>query len=88
MQFILRGEAFDLTSEGVARVVEGLAPQPFARYAVQIGSTWYPPKQVLAQATGLPVAAFTTQDAYRIMHRLGFTVVLATMLTGSSAPLE
>ncbi|MDA8192552.1 MAG: hypothetical protein M0Z53_00950 [Thermaerobacter sp.] len=86
MQFVLRGEAFELTPEAIAQQVDGVQPQPFARYAVKIGSVWYPPKQVLAQVTGLPVAAFTTQDAYRIMHRLGFPVVLAATLTKSPAP--
>ena len=80
MQFILRGESFDLTAEEITKAVNGAIPQPFARYAVHIGGVWYPPKQVLSIATGLPVVAFTTQDAYRIMHRLGFTVVLAETL--------
>ena len=85
MQFVLRGQKFELTPEGVAESVEGMTPQPFTRYAVYIDGIWYPPKQVLAAATELPVAAFTTQDAYRIMHRLGFRVVLASTLADASS---
>jgi hypothetical protein len=77
MQFVVRGQSFELTPEDVERIMAGVDPQPYARYAVKIGTVWYPPKQVLSIATGLPVAAFTTQDAYRIMARLGFLIIEA-----------
>ncbi len=83
MQFVLRGQSFDLTVDSVSQAMAGITPQPFALYAVKIGELWYPPKQVLSVTTGLPVAAFTTQDAYRIMHRLGFPIVLADTLAVS-----
>jgi len=77
VRFVIRGRPFDLTPEAVVAAIAGVPPDPLVRYAVRIGDHWYPPKQVLARATGLPPAAFTTQDAYRIVSRLGFEVVSA-----------
>lgn len=74
MDFILRGKHFTVTPEEVAQTMQGTVPQPIARYHVAVGGQSYPPKQVLAQVTGLPAIAFTTQDAYRILNRLGFAV--------------
>lgn len=80
MQFILRGQTFDISREKVLAVTESVEPEPLVRYAVGIHGQWYPPKQVLSLVTELPVAAFTTQDAYRTMQRLGLTVVEAASL--------
>ena len=80
MKFTLRAQTFELSRDAVEDAVHGMVPDSLVKYAVKIHGKWYPPKQVLAAATGLPVVAFTTQDAYRIIHRLGFPVVLASSL--------
>ncbi len=74
--FILRGHMITLSRDQITTAMTGLAAQPMVKYGVQLKDHWYPPKQVVAVATGLPVAAFTTQDAYRILHRLGFQVMV------------
>lgn len=74
MNFTLRGKSFSLTYEQVVSVMRGVPAEPINRYVVEVGDRVYPPKQVLARSTGLPPIAFTTQDAYRILNRLGFSV--------------
>lgn len=80
MNVILRGKTFNITIDDVLRVTEGVTPEPLARYAVLLHDQWFPPKQVLSLITGMPVAAFTTQDAYRTIQRLGLDVVEASSI--------
>ena len=74
MDFILRGKLFSLTYEDVVRAMQDVPAEPIKRYVVEVGDRVYPPKQVVARVSGLPPIAFTTQDAYRILERLGFAV--------------
>ncbi len=75
MDLILRGKSYRVTVEHVQQATQDVEPAPLARYAVRVHDRWYPPKQILSLVTGLPVAAFTTQDAYRTMQRLGLEVI-------------
>ena len=77
MNVILRGKSFSVTVDDVLHVTSGVDPAPLARYAVKLHGRWFPPKQVMSLLTRLPVAAFTTQDAYRTMQRLGLEIVEA-----------
>lgn len=74
MDFTLRGNPFSLTYEAVIAAMRDVPAEPINRYVVEVGDRVYPPKQVLARSTGLPPIAFTTQDAYRLLNRLGFSV--------------
>jgi hypothetical protein len=47
-------------------------PEPLNEHYVVIGGRRYPPKQVIAQITGLDRADFTTHQARRVLLRLGF----------------
>ena len=75
MDLVLRGKSYRVTVEQVQQATQDVEPAPLARYAVRVHERWYPPKQILSLVTGLPVAAFTTQDAYRTMQRLGLEVI-------------
>ena len=85
MQLVLRGQSFDINVEDILKVTESVMPESLVRYAVHLHDRWYPPKQVLSLVTGMPVAAFTTQDAYRTMQRLGLVVVEASSLKPEGA---
>lgn len=74
MDFTLRGNPFSLTHEAVIAAMRDVPAEPIRNYVVAVGDRVYPPKQVLARVTGLPPIAFTTQDAYRLLNRLGFSV--------------
>lgn len=80
MNVILRGKSFTITVDDILRVTADVEPGPLARYAVRLHQRWFPPKQVMSLVTGFPVAAFTTQDAYRTMQRLGLEIVEASSI--------
>ncbi len=66
------GHDFDLTPRAVERAVARTEPEPIKEHYVVIAGRRYPPKQVLAAATGLDRADFTTHQARAILRRLGF----------------
>lgn len=74
MQFVLRGKSFNIDPEDVKKAVKNLQPESIRKYALQIGNSEYPIKQVLSKITGYPPAAFTAHDAYRILGKMGFTI--------------
>ena len=68
------GTEFDLSRSSVERTVETVEPEPIREHYVVVGGRRYPPKQVLAQVTGLDRADFTTHQARAVLRRLGFGV--------------
>jgi hypothetical protein len=69
----ISGRSFDLSARQIEIALEGELPEPIVEhFVVVIGRRW-PPKQVLALATGLDRADFTTHQARRALTRLGFT---------------
>jgi hypothetical protein len=72
-RFVISGQEFDLDAQTVQHAVERLLPDPVQEHYVVVGGRRYPPKQVVACATGLDRADFTTHQARRILKRLGFT---------------
>lgn len=74
LTFTLSGETFTVSHAEVEDLVKHVAPRPQEKYGVKIGGRYYPPKQVVGVALGLPVARFTTMDATRILGNLGFVV--------------
>src|SRR5207302_10593157 len=72
-RFVISSHPFDLDPATVETAVEGVLPDPVQEhYGVGSGRR-YPPKQVIAQVTGLDRADFTTHQARRVLKRLGFT---------------
>jgi hypothetical protein len=69
----ISGQRFDLDTRRIARAVSRVLPEPVRDHYVVIEGRRYPPKQVIALATGLDRADFTTHQARRILRRLGFT---------------
>jgi len=68
------GADFELTRATVERSVENVDPEPIREHYVVVGRRRYPPKQVLANVTGLDRADFTTHQARAVLRRLGFGV--------------
>jgi hypothetical protein len=71
-RFTVAGHQVELEHEDVERSVDGLLPDPVHEHYVVVEGRRFPPKQVLARATGLDRADFTTHQARRILKRLGF----------------
>ena len=77
MDFRIRGTRYAITPEGVrdaTRRAEPNAADGRHKYFVDLHGQRFPIRQVLQLATGLTSPTFTSQDAYRILSRLGFEV--------------
>jgi hypothetical protein len=70
----IAGRRFQLTPTAVRRAMRRVLPEPLQSHYVVIGERRYPPKQVIAEVTGLDRADFTTHQARRTLMRLGFQV--------------
>jgi hypothetical protein len=71
-QFTISGQAFELDLDEVEHAVARVLPDPVREHYVVVRGRRYPPKQVIACATGLDRADFTTHQARRVLKRLGF----------------
>lgn len=54
--------------------MKGLEPGRVKKYSSLVSGKRYPIRQVLAAVTKLPTIAITSQDAYRVLEKFGFTV--------------
>jgi hypothetical protein len=73
MGFIVGGEEYDLDRKRVETVMRKVEPESLQKHLVELLGKAYPPKQVFAEVTGRRRATFTTQEAIRVLSRLGFT---------------
>jgi len=78
MRFIIDGQGYEIKRENILNVTRGVLPNPFDgrhKFYVELHGLRYPIKQPIHLVTGLPyTGGFTTQDAHRILKKLGFTV--------------
>ena len=72
--FTLRGRTFERSKEDFVKAVNCLEPGRIQKYSAILGGKRYPIRQVLAAVTRLPTIAITSQDAYRVLEKFGFTV--------------
>lgn len=70
--FRVGGHEISLDRRTVEQAMEGKTPGRITVHAVEVSGTVWPLKQVLAEATGLDLLAFTTQEARRVLTKLGF----------------
>lgn len=75
-QFILRGKTFDLDRNDIESAVRGRSPERIQKYAVSIGGKEWPIKQVVRLATSLQSAEFTAHDAFRVLQKIGYEIVV------------
>lgn len=72
--FTLRGKTFSKRRNDFVKATKQLVPGVVRKYSIVIGSKRYPIRQVLSAVTNLPTIAITSQDAYRVLEKFGFTV--------------
>lgn len=70
----ISGRAFEFDAAQLEALSRDLEPEPIRTYVVTIGGRRFPPKQVLAAATGLDRGDFISTQARSILQRLGFPV--------------
>jgi hypothetical protein len=81
-RFTVAGQQFELEQSEIEHCLDGRLPDPVREHYVVVLGRRFPPKQVLACATGLDRADFTTHQARRILKRLGFVAARATEASG------
>ena len=77
MDFRIRGTRYAITPDAVrnaARGVEPIATDGRHKYFIDLHGRQYSIKQVLQLVTGMTSPGFTSQDAHRILSRLGFDI--------------
>ena len=77
MRFIIRGNDYEIDGRKILEAVRSILPNPTDarhKHYVEINGLKYPIKQPVHLVTGLPHLAFTAQDAYRILTKLGFEI--------------
>jgi hypothetical protein len=84
--FTISGRQFELEPETVTQRMLEVLPDPLQEHYVVVEGRRFPPKQVLAQATGLDRADFTTHQARRILLRLGFVAARVGHDQGQPSP--
>ncbi|MFQ5730042.1 MAG: hypothetical protein ACE5GN_06750 [Waddliaceae bacterium] len=90
MKFTLRGIEFDATSDDVLEVAKELEEGRGRNYAVKIEGRFYAPKDVIYELLNSEFEEdeeifftrqdFTTQDAIRILRKLGFNTIECSRL--------
>ena len=70
----IAGRDFELSLRDVEALARKMEPEPIRDHYVVVAGHRYPPKQVLAAATGLDRADFTTHQARAVLRRLGLGV--------------
>jgi len=72
MKFVVGGEEYKFDRNRVEFVMKKVVPEPIQKHLVELLGTAYPPKQVFAEVTGRRRVTFTTQEAVRVLSKLGF----------------
>jgi len=72
--FRLRGRTFEKRKDDFVKAAKELEPGRVQKYSTLVSGRRYPIRQVVAAVTKLPAIAITSQDAYRILEKFGFTV--------------
>lgn len=77
MEFRIRSAQYTITPEIVRDVTRGVEPNAADgrhKYFIDLHGRRFPIRQVLQLVTGLTSPGFTSQDAFRILSRLGFQI--------------
>jgi hypothetical protein len=69
---VIAGDSYVLGRDRLERAAQGLLPEPLRDHYAVVGGVRFPPKQLIAEVTGVDRADFTTNQARAILRRLGF----------------
>ena len=72
MHFVVGGEEYKFDRSRVEFIMKKVEPESIQKHFVELLGTKYPPKQVFATITGRRRASFTTQEAVRVLTKIGF----------------
>ena len=76
LQVANRGKTFTLSLAGVEASLLDVEPERVTKYGVEIHGQEYPVLQVIAAASGIPKIEWSTVNAYRILQKMGFEILI------------
>lgn len=74
-EFTIGGTRYQTSRRAFTERLVHVAPEPIAKYSVEIGARRYPVKQAVGEGLDAPRLEFTTQEAVRVLRKLGFAYV-------------
>lgn len=72
--FRVGGHQVELSRALVERRLRGVPPEAVLKHAVSVNGAWYPVKQAIEVAAGIPRADLISTEARRVFRSLGFEV--------------
>lgn len=72
--FTVGGHHIELSRKLVESNLEGALAEPVLKHAVSVNGSWYPVKQAIEVAAGIPRADVISTEARRVFRSLGFEV--------------
>jgi len=69
-----RNSNLRMSKADVEEELAGHDPEPITKYFVNIGGKEYPIKQVVSLLFGKSKMDFTTQEAYRVLKKMGYEI--------------
>jgi len=76
LQVMNRGRKFNLSRRGVEASLLNVTPDRVTKYGIVIRGQEYSVLQVMAVATEMPKIEWSTVNAYRILQKLGFEILI------------
>lgn len=73
-QFTIGGHRIRLSRGVVERRLRGAAAEPIQKHAVRVNGAWFPVKQAIEVAAGIPRADVISTEARRVFRALGLEV--------------
>jgi hypothetical protein len=72
--FRIGGHDVQVSPAVVESKLRGVLAEPVLKHAVKVNGQWYPVKQAIESATGVPRADVISTEARRVFRTLGFDV--------------
>jgi hypothetical protein len=72
LEFVVGGARVRVSRLIFVDRLAGIEPEPIRKYGVEIAGKRYPIKQAVSLGLAVPRAGFQTQEAFRVLRRLGF----------------
>lgn len=72
--FTIGGHRVELTRRAVETKLQGASAEPILKHAVSVNGAWFPVKQAIELAAGIPRADVISTEARRVFRSLGFQV--------------
>ncbi len=74
VRITIMGKVYQVNREEIIEAMKEQEPNMVQTYYVEINGIKYPIKQVIRVVLGIPLIAFTSMDAYRLLDKLGFEI--------------